>query len=117
MRNAEVSMTKEHYFEMCEALGSTPVEEEIPIEIADLPEEVRSALRMWQSLPDDVDYFNGNYYGKKIYLYKNIFELYQIPVEDYLSYYNWLTIINNLKVKQVQSKKTKSETPIKASPQ
>lgn len=117
MRNAEVSMTKEHYFEMCEALGSTPLEEEIPIEVADLPEEIRTALRMWQSLPDDVDYFNGGYYGKQLHFYKSIFELYDIPREDYLAYYNWISLIDGLKVAQVKAKKTKSETPLKASPQ
>lgn len=110
-------MTKEHYFEMCEALGTTPVEKEIPIELADLPDEIRLALRMWQSLPDDIDYFNGTYYGKQLHQYKPIFELYEVPREDYLCYFNWISLINNLKVKQANAKKNKSEKPLKASPQ
>jgi hypothetical protein len=109
-------MTKEHYFEMCEALGSTPVESEIPIGVEDLPEEVRTALMIWQSLPSDVDYFNGGYYGKHLHLYKPIFELYNVPVEDYTYYYNWIRTIDRLKTQQVQSKKSKPEKPLKASP-
>ena len=30
-------MTKEQYFEMCEALGNEPAESEIPIEFDDFP--------------------------------------------------------------------------------
>ena len=33
--NAQVGMTKEHYFEVCEAVGSQPIESEIPIEYDD----------------------------------------------------------------------------------
>lgn len=99
---------------MCEALGTTPVESEIPVDMADFPEEIRQAIKMWHALPDDIDHFNGGYYGKKLHYYKAIFELYDIPKEDYLHYYNWVFLVNTLKVRHVQDKKRSA--PVKASP-
>lgn len=110
-------MTKERYFELCELMGNSPVESEIPVGIEDLPEEVRLAFAIWQHLPSDVDYFNGAYHGKHLHLYKHIFELFNVPKEDYLSYYNWIAIIDRVKTEQVQKKKTKAEQTPKASPQ
>ena len=37
-------MTKEQYFEMCEMMGSEPVEDEIPVEFDDLYSEVGEGL-------------------------------------------------------------------------
>ena len=46
MQNGSVKMTKEMYFEMCEALGNDPVESEIPVELDDFPLEIQELLNM-----------------------------------------------------------------------
>lgn len=57
-------MTKEQYFEMCEMLGSEPLDEEIPVEASDLCLEAQQALEMASFLPDRIDGFSGMYLGK-----------------------------------------------------
>ena len=59
-------MTKEQYFEMCEMLGSEPLEEEIPVELYDLPLEVQEAYWVYTLLNDNWDSFGGNYLGKNL---------------------------------------------------
>lgn len=71
-------MTKERYFEMCEALGSEPLESEIPIEIDDFPEEVQQAFQIYYLLKDIWDTMGGNYLGKDTTTLFNFFDLYDI---------------------------------------
>lgn len=59
-------MTKEQYFEMCEMLCSEPVEDEIPIEIADLPFEAQIAYSLYVSLNDNWEGMSGSYLGKQL---------------------------------------------------
>jgi len=71
-------MTKEHYFEMCEALGSEPEESEIPIDMEDFPEEVQQAFQIYYLLKDNWDTMGGNYLGKDTSTLFNFFDLYDI---------------------------------------
>lgn len=71
-------MTKERYFEMCEAIGSEPLESEIPIEIEDFPEEVQQAFQIYYLLKDIWDTMGGNYLGKDTSTLFNFFDLYDI---------------------------------------
>lgn len=57
-------MTKETYFEMCEQLGTTPVEEEIPIELGEFPIEIQQIFSLHQMLEDKFSDFSGTYQGK-----------------------------------------------------
>lgn len=57
-------MTKERYLDLCEELGSEPIESEMPIELQDMPVEVEQAYRVYSILPANFDSFNGVYYGK-----------------------------------------------------
>lgn len=57
-------MTKERYLELCEELGSEPLESEMPIELQDMPVEVEQAYHVYSILPANFDSFNGVYYGK-----------------------------------------------------
>lgn len=58
-------MTKEQYFEMCEMMGNDPIEEEIPVEISDLPYEVQLAYNVYNSLNDNWEGMSGSYLGKQ----------------------------------------------------
>jgi hypothetical protein len=88
-------MTKARYYEMCDALGSTPIEEEIPIEFEDFPVLVQTALTLYETLRDEWDYMAGNYIGKShgnIFL---LFDLYMIEEEERLLVYKIITLADN----------------------
>ena len=75
-------MTKEAYLEMCEQMGSEPVESEIPIEVSDFPETVQLCLTIYSRLPDTWDVGVGKYNGKDYSLIFKFFELYDIDTKD-----------------------------------
>jgi hypothetical protein len=100
-------MTKQQYFEMCEQLGSEPLEEEIPIEYEDLPLEVQEALQLYNTLQDSWDYMGGNYIGKDLSYFGTILDLYEVPREDRRSLYELVIYIDQLRAKQIQDKKPK----------
>lgn len=64
MENANLHVSKESYFEMCEMLGNEPVEEDIPVEYDDFPVEVQQALSVYRMLRDEWDPMAGAYLGK-----------------------------------------------------
>lgn len=57
-------MSKEQYFEMCEAFGSEPLEHEIPADESDMCIEALQAFEVASFLPDRYDGFSGMYLGK-----------------------------------------------------
>ena len=61
-------MSKEGYFEMCEALGSEPIPEEIPVDSSDLSFETIQALNCYGMLSE-------NWSGMGSYLGKNLADL------------------------------------------
>ena len=65
-------MTKEAYFEMCDMLGSEPIEEEIPLELDDFPELVQQAFVIYGMLSDIWEGMSGSYLGKD---YSLLFDL------------------------------------------
>ena len=75
-------MTKEAYFEMCEMLGSEPVESEIPVEFDDFPLEMQQAFAVYRMLRDEWDTMNGNYLGKSLIGIKDLLEATEIDLED-----------------------------------
>lgn len=107
-------MTKEAYLEMCEQLGTIPVPSEIPVEYSDFPEEIRTALDIWQILPNNIESFSGTYYGKHLTGLTEILELFDVPQVDRRFYITMLHKINELQLARYQSKKLNKS--IKASP-
>ena len=73
-------MTKQQYFDMCDMLGSEPLDEEIPVELEDLPELVQTAFIIYETLRDEWDYMGGNYIGKNQQNLFHIFKLYKVLV-------------------------------------
>lgn len=97
-------MTREVYYEMCAALGSTPIEEEIPVEFEDFPILVQTAISMYNSLRDDWDYMAGNYVGKSLINLFEMFELYNIEEHEKLMVYKILSIVDNERRKLIRAK-------------
>lgn len=85
-------MTKDTYFEMCELMGTEPKEDEIPVELEDLYDEVQEAYIVYNMLQDNWDSMNG------IYLGKNFIGVYEImdmmEVDDSKTCFNILHIFD-----------------------
>ena len=108
-QNLSVGMTKEAYFEMCEALGAEPVEEEIPVELYDFPEEAQSAILFYNRLRDDWDSMNGNYLGKSLIGLKDTFDILEIPIEDRRFIIDCITVIDNTRNSSYASQRANKE--------
>lgn len=71
-------MTKDTYFEMCDMLGTDPVDDEIPLELSDFPELVQQVFNIYQMLADNWDTMSGTYLGKDYSLVFRLLEVYGI---------------------------------------
>lgn len=87
-------MTKEAYFELCEALNSEPLEEQIPVDYSDLFVDVQEALGIYSKLRDEWDPMNGVYLGKNYSGIKDILELLDVPEEDRKTVFELIGIID-----------------------
>jgi len=107
-QNQDAGMTKDQYFEMCEMLGSEPVDSEIPIEFEDFPDAVQQAFIVYNKLRDDWDTMNGIYMGKSYSGLQEIFEIYEIDRENRKMFLDWFTIIDGIRRKLYDAKKPKT---------
>lgn len=102
-------MTKDAYFEMCESLGSEPLEEEIPVEFEDFCLDVQEALGIYSKLRDEWDYMGGNYIGKNYVGLIDILELLDVPVEDRRTQFELIGIIDKHRSKAIADAKPKTK--------
>lgn len=102
-------MTKETYFEMCETLGTEPLEEEIPVEFEDFFLDVQEALGIYQKLRDEWDYMGGNYIGKNYTGLLDILELLDVPVEDRRTQYELIGLIDRYRSQAIANAKPKAK--------
>lgn len=100
-------MSRYQYFELCETLGSEPIEEEIPLELEDLPELVQTAFSLYETLQDEWEYMGGNYVGKRLSNILMLFDLYEIPKEEHLLVYKIISIVDSIR-KDIIKGKSKS---------
>ena len=97
-------MTKQQYFEMCEMMGSDPIEDEIPVELDDLPAEVQLAVQIYGILPDIWDTMVGRYAGKKMHNIKDIFDMWEVDAADRKIMYTILLLLDNLRMQDLNTK-------------
>jgi hypothetical protein len=102
-------MTRDQYFEMCEALGTEPVEEEIPVEMEDFPTEVQEAIGVYYKLRDEWDTFNGNYMGKSYVGLSDIFDILDIEKKDRKFILEWISVMDSTRHKIINDQKPKSD--------
>lgn len=100
-------MTKETYFEMCEMLGSEPLQEEIPVEYDDLMIDVQQAFSVYQKLKDEWDTMNGNYLGKNFSGILDILTILDVPLEDRRTMFDLINIIDEHRSKAIRDNKPK----------
>ena len=96
------------YYEMCEALGTEPAEEEIPVDYEDFHIDVQEALQIYQKLKDEWDTMNGNYMGKSYAGILDIFTILEVPVEDHKTLFNLISIIDGHRSKAISDMKPKT---------
>lgn len=97
-------MTKEKYLEMCEMLGTIPSEEEMPVELEDLPIVAQISVTIYETLGDEWEYMAGNYTGKNLQNLFEIFDLYEVEKEERLIVYKILCILDNIRKKIIRQK-------------
>lgn len=109
-----VGMTKAQYFEMCEALGTEPLESEIPMELDDFPVEVQQAITVYYRLRDEWDTMNGVYLGKSYTGLGEILDIFDVKKEDRKLFLEWIGILDAARSKTIEAsrpKKGSDKTP------
>jgi hypothetical protein len=110
MQNAEVGVSKDTYFEMCEMLGDEPNEEDIPLEITDFPELVQQSFIIYRLLPDVWDTMNGGYLGKDYTIVFNLFTMYELENYEIPVAFGFLQNIDQIRSKSI-AEKIKARSP------
>jgi hypothetical protein len=104
-----VGMTKDQYFEMCEALGTQPDESEIPVEFDEFPLEVQQAFNAYRMLRDEWDTMSGTYLGKSLIGIKDILEATEIDLSEQKFIIMLIRIIDNVRSEEINNKKRTQE--------
>lgn len=102
-------MTKDQYFEMCEALGNEPEESEIPVEFEDFPLEVQQAFNAYKMLRDEWDTMNGVYLGKSLIGVKDVLEATEVEVSEHKFIIMLIRIIDSVRSDEINNKKRTQE--------
>jgi len=104
MKNLELGMTKDMYYEMCESMGSAVIEEEVPPDFEDLCIQSQEALLVFNYLPDNWDSFSGRYLGKDMSNLFVVYKLLDIRENYMLLIFELLNIIINEKILSIHNK-------------
>lgn len=94
---------------MCEMMGSTPLEEEIPVEISDFEDEVQTAFEIYNILPDIWEGMSGSYLGKNYAAIESLFNGYSIDVSDRLIYLQIMSLIDSAKASDIHRRQKSKE--------
>lgn len=107
MQNSHLSMTKESYFEMCEQLGTEPIESEIPVDFDDFPIELQQALLVYRMLRDEWEGMNGIYLGKSLLGIQEIMEAIEIDYIDRKYIITLIRVIDGIRSEILNTKQQK----------
>jgi len=110
MQNAELSMSKETYFEMCEMLGEDPVEDNIPLDMSDFPDLIQQCFIIYRMLPDMWDTMNGGYLGKDYTIVFNLFNVYEFETTEIATAFSFLHHIDQVRARSIADK-IKAKSP------
>lgn len=106
-------MTKDQYLDMCEQMGTEPDESEMPVEIEDFYPEVQLLLSIYGILRDEWEYVGGNYLGKNLNGILDLFDVYEVEVEDKRLYLQIIHILDNVRIEEIRQKQKQQEKPAK----
>lgn len=103
-------MTKDQYFEMCEMMGTEPVDSEIPVELDDFPDEVQTAFQIYQVLQDHWEGMSGTYMGKNLTGLGDIFDVYEVEKCDRKLVLELINLIDRERMSQYETKRKQEES-------
>lgn len=107
-QNSNIGVTKATYFEICEQLGTEPIDSEIPVELDDFPSEVQQAFMIYFRLRDEWDGMSGSYMGKSFVGLQDVLDIYQIAKEDRQSLLDWILSIDSARSKAIDLARPKN---------
>ena len=110
-KNYSAGVTKEMYYEICEAMGSEPIEDELPVELADFPDIVQNAFLVYGYMQDNWEGMSGTYMGKVMSGLSDILDILEIELEDRKIMLELVVLIDSARSKQISSSKPKNKTP------
>jgi hypothetical protein len=97
LRNSQVGMTKDQYYEMCEMMGTEPVESEIPVDFEDFPDEVQTSFQIYHLFRDVWEGMSGTYMGKEFSTVFDFFRLYEVEPQAQLFTLNFIRQIDGVR--------------------
>jgi len=71
-------MTKDQYYEMCNVIGTDPVDSDIPIEFEDLPNFIQNTFNIYTFLGDRWEGMSATFMGKDYSIVFNLFEIFEV---------------------------------------
>lgn len=98
-------MTRDKYLDMCEMLGSQPLESEMPVEFDDFPIELQQAMLVYRMLRDEWEGFNGLYLGKSYLGLTEIFEYSEIEYSDRKLILILIKLIDNVRTEEINKQR------------
>lgn len=102
-------MTKDAYYEMCETLGTEPIEEEVPVSWEDFPDVVQQAFEIYSFLADRWEGMSATFMGKDYGIVFYLFDTFDIPVSDRVLQLRIMSSIDGIRSKLVQQKQKQTE--------
>jgi hypothetical protein len=100
-------MSKERYLEMCEMMGSDPVDSEIPVEYDDFPLDVQQALSVYRMLKDEWEGFNGLYLGKSFIGLTEILDYMEVDTSDRKLTVQLVKLIDSVRIELINKREQK----------
>ena len=100
-------MTRESYLDMCDMMGSEPVESEIPIEYDDFPLDVQQALSVYRMLKDEWEGFNGLYLGKSFIGLTEILDYMEVDLADRKLTVQLIKLIDSVRAELINKREQK----------
>ena len=95
---------------MCEALDTTPVEEQIPVELVDFPPEIQSAFEIYQVLQDVWEPMSGTYMGKNMNGISDLFQIYQVSQDEKRFVLELIALIDVERSSQIDVKRKQEDS-------
>lgn len=109
-KNLQAGVSKDTYFEICEAMGTEPIETEIPIEINDFPPDIQDIYITYNYLQDIWDGMSGTYMGKSMNGIVDIFTLLEVDKSEQKLYLDIIRVIDNARSQAISDSKPKSKS-------
>lgn len=89
-------------------MGTEPVDEELPVEITDLPYQAQAALEIYSYLRDRYDSFSGTFLGKDLSNIKQVFEIWEVSLEEYKIIFIIINMIDSIRINALIKNKSTS---------